>query len=653
MATLKNVNLKVPETVFEIVDQSSITEVIPEKIITPVFLTAFASPKGTENPGYYTSDNFYKEFGSDFDFEKYGQAFLQADRTIKAGGKLLCKRIVAKDSTLAHIAVVAHVKKADKVQKTDEDGNLLYTNILGQETTESITDDNENTPIFIDKIGAKVRFTAHSFAPGENDTTIKTLRDAVSTIDTDQYYKAVAESENDELSFPLFVITDTGRGTSLKRFRITPNYTLSKHEQFTYYNFEVIENSKVIESFTFTLDPDILVNNINVSIQNVIRTNSHQMQCQMFDGYIKQFFEKVSDYSGNTIEYIKSNDVIFGTERKGSKIPLVNVETEYSMSEEDQGKIEEGLNLAYTYGIDLKNGTNGSFGEYPVKSEEYKNQLKSFFDGDITNIIYDLDNYKIDAILDANYPAEVKESIEKLAIFREDLMFFEDMGTGMYSLESIEENINSRSDDRFDRTVYLNHLSYDVLHPYTNKQITVTYTYSFATLLVNHFNNGRVRALAGKKYGITIPEAIEGTVNFVPMNTPKVRERDEIVELKVNYGVYYDGTLVIETEYTSQKKNSQLSYVNNVLAVQELIKKVRSKCPLIRYGFLEGRENLLKYKEDVQAVLDTVSGNFKSLTMEYYEDTTMLNNKVFYAGIVAEFKDFVQKEYFKLTTLTT
>lgn len=651
MVTLKNVNLKVPETVFEWEDKSSIKDAVTEQIITPVFMTAFTSPKGTENTGFYTSENFYKEFGSDINFEKYGQAFLQAERTIRAGGKLLCKRVVAEDSTLANIAIVAHVKKT-KVQKTDEQGNKIYKDEEGIETTESKTtittgsaetDDLQtievnNTPVYLDTPACQISYTAHSIQ------NVKSLDEAVDNIDnlyeTNNGDIAEDSAESEECVLPLFVLTETGRGTSGKRFRITQNTTLSKHSDFVYYNFELIEDSKVTESFTFALNPDTMVDSTNISIQNVIRTSSYQLQCKMFDSYILEFLDKVADYSGNTIDYIKSNDILFGVLKGNTTKSLTGI----TIAEN-----EDSYNFAYEYGNDLKNGTNGSFGDYPLKTEAYKEQLVKFFGGEITNTIYDLDNYKIDIILDANYPDEVKRKIEELAAFREDLVFFEDMGTSMTTLDKI---VDANAKAKHDKTIYINHLSYDILHPYTNKQIRVTYTYTFATLLVDHFNNGRIRALAGKRYGITIPEAIEGTVNFIPMTTPLVREKDTLVDNKINYGVYYDGTLVIETQYTSQEANTQLSFVNNVLGAQEVVKKVRSKCPLIRYAFLEGQENLLKYKEDVQAVLDTLSGNFKSLTMEYFEDTTMLNNKVFYAGIVIEFKNFVQKEYFKLTTLS-
>ena len=122
-------------------------------------------------------------------------------------------------------------------------------------------------------------------------------------------------------------------------------------------------------------------------------------------------------------------------------------------------------------------------------------------------------------------------------------------------------------------------------------------------------------------------------------------------DLRINYAGYYSNVLVLETEYTSQEDYTQLSYINNVLIVQQVIKAVRIACPKIRYSFIEGSD-LERYKEDVQAILDKYAQFFKSISMEYVEDTTYAKNKIYYAVIRVTFKDFVQSEIFKLTALS-
>jgi hypothetical protein len=106
----------------------------------------------------------------------------------------------------------------------------------------------------------------------------------------------------------------------------------------------------------------------------------------------------------------------------------------------------------------------------------------------------------------------------------------------------------------------------------------------------------------------------------------------------------------LETLYTSQEKHTQFSYLNNILAIQEVVKAVRRRCPKIRYSFTDG-DNLEEYKKDVESVLDNYSNNFMSLSMEYIADPAYISNKIFYAAIKVKFKNFVQTEYFKVIAL--
>lgn len=167
---------------------------------------------------------------------------------------------------------------------------------------------------------------------------------------------------------------------------------------------------------------------------------------------------------------------------------------------------------------------------------------------------------------------------------------------------------------------------------------------------MEHFKNGRNRPVAGKLYNMVIPEAIEGTVNFLPKITPAYDQKETLSDAKINYASYFDGLLTLETLYTSQEKNSQFSYVNNILAIQEVIKAIRTRCPKIRYSFMDG-EDLEKYKEDVQAVLSKYSNNFLQLKLVYTKDESMLANKIFYATLQVRFRNFVQTEYFKVYAL--
>jgi hypothetical protein len=170
--------------------------------------------------------------------------------------------------------------------------------------------------------------------------------------------------------------------------------------------------------------------------------------------------------------------------------------------------------------------------------------------------------------------------------------------------------------------------------------------------MVRHYLNGISRPFAGIQYEVVFPEAIKGTVNFIPKYTPSYNQKEDLDNLRVNYAAYYNDLLVMETEYTSQEKYTQLSFLNNVLSIQEIIKAVRERCPKVRYSFIDGDDDdLKKYRDDVQSVLDKFIGNFKSLTMEYIGNSDYISNKIFYAAIKVRFKNFVQAEFFKITAL--
>ena len=107
----------------------------------------------------------------------------------------------------------------------------------------------------------------------------------------------------------------------------------------------------------------------------------------------------------------------------------------------------------------------------------------------------------------------------------------------------------------------------------------------------------------------------------------------------------------MNSEYTSQTEYTQLSWINNVLAVQQVIKAIRVLCPKIRYSFLDG-EDLQNYKKDVQnLIVDKYSSLFKSFSIEYVEDGIYENNKIIYACLYAKFRNFIQTEIFKIIAL--
>ena len=606
-----------PTAIFELIDQSQATALQATEVVQPLFMLGFSSDKGPEELRVVKGNTFFKLYGEDISFARHGQPLLQAANIINNGGTILAKRVVADDAMLGNIAVVAKVQSKE-VQKTNANGEPLYTD---SSTEQETTEESGNTPIMINI--AEIVYETVSVQNAKDMETIKTE------------VERKLNTTGPQFVYPLFILTDNGRGVSNKRFKISPDYNTSKYGEYVSYLFSTIENNTVVESFTFTINPDVIEAGINRSIENVIKVSSNQLKCKLFEANLYDFIEKVAELSTNSAVELINNDILFGRDRRGNLLPGLKVD------------LDTGANLSYTYGLNLENGSNGNFGNEPFGKTEYTRKLVELFNGTFSNDIYDLDNYKIDLVVDANYPDEVKRAIESLANFREDFMYLRDMGTNVKTLEEIISNNIGNSKDYFSGTYCT---SYDILDPYTRKQIRVTIGYSLCRLLIEHFKNGRNRPLAGQLHNMTIPEAIEGTINFLPKITPSYNQKESLYEARINYASYFDNVLTLETLFTSQEKDSQFSYINNILAIQEVIKAIRSRCPKTRYSFIDG-DDLEKYKEDVESILNKYTNNFLSLKMTYTKDETMLANKIFYASLEVRFRNFVQTEYFKIYAL--
>lgn len=608
-------------------DQSQINQPsvpVEDTVDRPIIMVACSADKGPEEwkKKLYGQD-FFDYYGTTPSFIKHGQALIQAANVINAGGYVTMKRIVATDSTLANIGVYAQVTNIQK-QKTDANGVPLYTDKdTGKETTEA----SGNTPIMENHVQIDYKLAAVSLNGNDINTFANTF------LGDKQHTNEIGENGQ----YPLFIICDNGRGVSNKRFRIYQDTTSSKPVTYVTYFLDVIEDGETLETIAFTMNPDVIRNDTNMSLQNAIRINSKQIRCVFFEDEYDAFCQNVSYLIGDTEEEFKLADVLFGTDLNGNAYSNITIGTD--------------VNLSTVYGIQLLNGSNGNFGDRPINSDEYATELKKAFDGSFSDEIYDLDNNRIDAIFDANYPATVKRAIEQLVNFREDCMFFRDMGIGARSIEEIKLRDQDNTKSRFCAT-YCN--SYDIYEPYTRKQITVTVMYHLAQLFVRHFINGRIRPFCGQKYDIVIPteDYIPGTLNFYPKHTPQLDQKQDMDDLRINYCSFYEGDiLTMNSEYTSQTEYTQLSWINNVLGVQELIKAIRSLCPKIRYTFLDG-EDLSKYKKDVQnTVIDKYADRFQSCTIEYQSDALYDSNKIIYAVIKVKFRNFIQTEIFKIIAL--
>jgi hypothetical protein len=172
-----------------------------------------------------------------------------------------------------------------------------------------------------------------------------------------------------------------------------------------------------------------------------------------------------------------------------------------------------------------------------------------------------------------------------------------------------------------------------------------------AKRLIQHVSNGVGRPFAGLANNIYFPEIITGSINYLPVEVPGEDQKQKLADAGINYISYYDGIPVMETMYTNSEDYTQLSYLHNIMAIQEIIRIIRSRCPRTRYTFLDG-EDLEKYINDAEEIINQYSTNFKSITIQYMADEAYESNNIFYATIVVQFRNFIQEEYFKIIAIS-
>lgn len=589
----------------------------------PLFLCVFSADKGTEEITDYNFTQFKTMYGNNADFFKHGQPLIQAHKILAAGGRVLGKRLVAEDATLANLIIMAEITASD-VQKKNDNGDPLYIDDQGNETT-TITD----TPAT------------------EHKVVVKYSQQTVEGATTFDQVEAEAEGLVSDTKFPIFIITDNGRGTSFKNVRISPDYDASKTLSFMLYNIQDIEGVTTMESQRFSSDPDAItyISNRKKSMA-LTKTTMSQLICETYSEGYKAFVDKLATEAGyvdeeGNIDYATfyNMDILFGKTKKGASLTTYEIDT------------TDGIDLSATYGHTLMSGDNGAFGDAPFNGEnastEWVNEAVKFFGGEFSDEIYDLDYHKIDFCVDANYPDDVKHKICELADFREDFFYFRDLTTSVKNLDDVQAKVGDIS---WEHSPFVGDYMtvYDIIDDFSRKQIRVTMLHGLAPLLVSHYMNSPNAPIAGEFNNFIITEAIENTLNVIPRITPKIDMKTILDDLRVNYANFSsdDGIVSVQSTYTSQDHWGPLSFSSNVIITQMCIKDIRRYCPKIRFMLVDGND-FSEYKKLIQDnVISYYNKYFKSIELIYTRDDDMIAQKIFNASLYCYYKDFPQGEIF-------
>jgi hypothetical protein len=617
-----------PRSQFEIVNTTQIQNIETNPVANNIalYMQPYVSNKGTEDWELLTSFKGFTNTKGGMSFERYGQMQLTVAQALKSGAYVLGKRLVSDDATLANVTVCAKVVKPE-----GDDTSYLY-------------------------LFAKTFTGCKTF--DEVATEAKKLTDCI----------------------PLFTVTPMGRGESSMFIRILPEANVSKirnSSNYAKYVFEVTENNSVLEEISISINPETIVDGVGQSINPKIKANSKQVRVKMYEDNI---YNLVGDLATSTTDIPASDlinlDFINGKDLKGNILPniiticnsAVNDKPAEDWTNNAPDNAEDFIDLSLDY-ISIPSGSFGTMAKEGITSTEYDAEIEKLLlnafgagDADINDglnfdpIIYDLDAYKVDCIFDCNWPVAVKQAVSELVAYRGDMVYLADLGTTATTLAAIEaaaDEVSVKDDENtiYSNTTFLYHNFFNIIDPFSKKEITVTMPYMLIDKMTNHIAKGVNYPFAGIANNITFDNIVEGSINFMPVTIPTLDQKQKLVDKNVNYISMYDGVPVMETMYANTDTHSQLSYMHNIMAVQEIIKVIRTRCPHTRYTFLDG-DDLESYISDVQAIVKEYSSNFRSISCEYMADEQFERNNIFYAVLKVQFKNFIQEEYFKIIAIS-
>jgi hypothetical protein len=197
-------------------------------------MAVFSSDKGTEELIEIAGDDFNNMYGT-MNFAKHGQSAIQAQNIIDHGGRLLAKRVVADDSTLANLILIANVSGSD-----------------GEAT---------------------VKWTSQSISGCKTFDEVQEA--ALNLLD--------AESG----VFPVFIHADNGRGASRKAVRLNPDYATSKTIGKMFYTLVAYEGSTIVEQLTMTVDPTVIYRDTNYRYDKLSCVQvTGEVNDLVFDAYV-------------------------------------------------------------------------------------------------------------------------------------------------------------------------------------------------------------------------------------------------------------------------------------------------------------------------------------------------------------------------------
>lgn len=584
------------------------------------YMQAFVSDKGDDSQiiDYKNYKKFIKECGEP-NIQLHGQAIYHIAEALESGNAVVkAKRLTAKNAVYANIAVTLDILKGE-TQKTDDEGRLVYLDEEGNETLDSTSG-------------------IRCMVPNANVTlALKTIKPSNDILNLRQQLETMYEEDKEAgmYSIPLLLFKARGKGLfgNGYRFKIVNNLKSDKSSTFRNYDVDITYTEKGI---TDTVVPTQLVslygvskNRINgrsMNIQDVITDGSYPVQCITSDVMFNRAIAALSDIFDNIFEEYRPEeiDLINFLNTDGTVYKYINIES---------GSVD----VSRAEGIAFVGGSDGDFAETnPTRQAAITERYIEFYSGKMDASILDPREHKFQILLDAGHSLEVKKTMYDLYMKRKDFALVLDLAT--ISTES--EAFSALKEMEFNQAhVLINTQNFSTYDKYTGRNITVTTNYLYAKLLPTHIAvNGSQTPFAG----IDIPlESYIITGSLRPVFSDSAKN---IIyeDLRANFIHKEAGHLVFGSNITTQVKESDLSYFNNVLVQLEMAEDLKSLGSMFRWKFNGTDDDFRTLNKIADSKIDKYrDSKCKVAYIEVTKDTQSQNSKRVKCILKVGFREFI------------
>jgi hypothetical protein len=551
-----------------------------DAVSTPVdtnskFICVFRSPMGIDNTLVKKDDlsDFTKTYGNS-DYAKYGQPLMMPLAMLSSGNATVyCMRVMPDDAFAANCIL-----------------SLKYKT-------------DEATGKFIIKYSASY-VDKSSFADSSSYKTQKMFKKQLKL-----YAQALKTTEPDEDGFytvPLVTFRMMGRGTygNNYRWRIARNTDYEYDYGIKMYSFEALDASDGLEkvaTYVGALCTSPQYNSLTL-INDIIDdadTGSAVMDVQVLEDNFTEVYEKFVDFVSNlstdlqdAIPSIDEFDPFFGlgvaNDTANSNITIVTESTDDTVISVDRPQ-----------GTSLSGGDEGAFGAtdeqalYEAETAAYTEA----FEGNLDRTILSPRRIPCNALLDANYPFEVKEVLADLATTRNDCLCYIDAGneTTLAQVDNIIEQYSIFNT----RNLSKEFQHYTVKDLVNKKKCEVTVTYYYAQVLAAHFKNNGSHIPFVKSYcqlSDHIKNSLEPSVEDIDLEL-----KEKLYNARINYfETVEENVYQRASQNTAQDFNSDLMEENNMNTLFELKRLIERDCWNNLYNFTSA-EDRARFSESEEA----------------------------------------------------